>query len=147
MAVLKRFSYDNIVEHNPTAPDPVEGGGGGSSCGLFIINGTHSVDQATGTPSLELDKSHDDIMSAAADGLVPVIVASVATGGILYCMCTHIIYGPSGPSGAQIHFASGLTMQKAGSTVILSNIEATIYSSGEVVAVNNNIRVAGGSPA
>ena len=28
MAVLKRFSYDNIVEHNPTAPDPVQGGGG-----------------------------------------------------------------------------------------------------------------------
>lgn len=38
MAVLKRFSYDNIVEHNPTAPDPVdydggEGGEGGEGGG------------------------------------------------------------------------------------------------------------------
>ena len=33
MAVLKRFSYDNIVEHNPTAPDPVDYDGGGGSGG------------------------------------------------------------------------------------------------------------------
>lgn len=35
MGVLKRFSYDNIVIHDPTAPDPVdyEGGGeGGGGC-------------------------------------------------------------------------------------------------------------------
>lgn len=40
MAVLKRFSYDNIVEHNPTAPDPVEGGGGGggSSARIYQCN-------------------------------------------------------------------------------------------------------------
>lgn len=35
MGTLKRFSYDNIVIHDPTAPDPVdyEGGGeGGCTC-------------------------------------------------------------------------------------------------------------------
>lgn len=39
MAVLKRFSYDNIVEHNPTAPDPVEGSGGGEGTPNVIFGG------------------------------------------------------------------------------------------------------------
>ena len=37
MAVLKRFSYDNIVEHNPTAPDPVEGGGGSGGLKYSVV--------------------------------------------------------------------------------------------------------------
>lgn len=47
MAVLKRFSYDNIVEHNPNAPDPVdyegggEGGGDGGSWKYYVV---HSED-------------------------------------------------------------------------------------------------------
>ncbi len=47
MAVLKRFSYDNIVEHNPTAPDPVDydggGGSGGETPARIIPGGTISV--------------------------------------------------------------------------------------------------------
>lgn len=33
MGVLKRFSYDNIVIHDPTAPDPVDYDGGGEGGG------------------------------------------------------------------------------------------------------------------
>lgn len=37
MAVLKRFSYDNIVEHNPTAPDPVDYDGGGEGGWKYYV--------------------------------------------------------------------------------------------------------------
>lgn len=48
MAVLKKFSYDNIVEHNPTAPDPVEGGGGGAGVfhAYFIDDSGYVCDEA-----------------------------------------------------------------------------------------------------
>lgn len=64
MAVLKRFSYDNIVEHNPTAPDPVEGGGeggGDGGAGVFLVT---FVDGDT----LTCDKTLQEINAAYAAG-------------------------------------------------------------------------------
>lgn len=82
MAVLKRFSYDNIVEHNPTAPDPVDyngggsGGEGGGSGGdsLFIIRVTMTSDDE-GTP----DKSFDEIIHAYNSGQLPVVYLLLPT--------------------------------------------------------------------
>ena len=71
MAVLKRFSYDNIVEHNPTAPDPVEGGGG-SGGGEFIIHVT-SEESEEGTV-YTADKTFTEIMSAISAGAFPIMM-------------------------------------------------------------------------
>jgi len=48
MGTLKRFSYDNIVEHNPTAPDPVEGGG---SMPKTYFGGSYIVDIPRSIPA------------------------------------------------------------------------------------------------
>ena len=46
MGTLKRFSYDNIVIHDPTAPDPVDydgGGEGGGEGGCTCVKASYIV--------------------------------------------------------------------------------------------------------
>lgn len=75
MAVLKRFSYDNIVEHNPTAPDPVdyEGGGGGSG-GVFFVHVTGEWSEEDQQMTYNSEKTFAEIMDAYNSGLFPVAI-------------------------------------------------------------------------
>lgn len=78
MAVLKRFSYDNIVEHNPTAPDPVEGGGGGDQSIIFggVYRATFSGVIAGRLSSLSMNvTAMSPITQQTPEGYVSVAVA------------------------------------------------------------------------
>ena len=105
MAVLKRFSYDNIVEHNPTAPDPVEGGGGSGGDGLFIIHVTQEGGMGEDASiTYHADKTYTEIMDAARDGALPIVymVSSLGAAGptnILPCLMF---------SATGISFSSGI---------------------------------------
>ena len=83
MGTLKRLSYDNIVEHNPTAPDPVEGGGeGGGSMPKTYFGGSYTVDIPRSIPAsaaIELvpcniivDESADFPSGVNPDELLPI---------------------------------------------------------------------------
>ena len=81
MGTLKRFSYDNIVEHNPTAPDPVEGGGEGGGAGVFhayFFDDSHYVCDEAGNRV-----QFDDLVKQDPTEL-PVFVMTVSTGTFFF---------------------------------------------------------------
>lgn len=93
MAVLKRFSYDNIVEHNPTAPDPVDYDGGGDGGGTETVIFDQNADPITA------NRTHQEVLDLLNSG-VPVIACvsgSVLGTGYKHFMMLHAsgthIYG------------------------------------------------------
>ena len=89
MAVLKRFSYDNIVEHNPTAPDPVEGGGGsgGETTPRIIVGGSITVfydgSLTAGQTSLSLDSNAEPMKNPDPSNYISLTILTSIEYGTL----------------------------------------------------------------
>ena len=96
MGTLKRFSYDNIVEHNPTAPDPVdyEGGGeGGDGSGIETVVFDEANDPVTA------NRTFQEVFNLLTSG-VPVIACASgsATGtSVKHFILLHVSSG-NGPN-------------------------------------------------
>lgn len=109
MAVLKRFSYDNIVEHNPTAPDPVEGGGSGGGGIMYINSLPPNADGETLTP----DKTFAEVQEALLNGILPVFryVVPLPMGDVIFATLHLYQTGPD-----SITFSSGAIMSSDATT-------------------------------
>lgn len=115
MAVLKRFSYDNIVEHNPNAPDPVDYEGGGVAL---------DVDQ--------LSYSNTESVTIAGGDIASVTLDTLSDVPFEYYYSFLKSFGIIDISGAQL---SIMAVNCLGSTVImriknLSDSELTIRAYG-----------------
>ena len=106
MGTLKRFSYDNIVIHDPTAPDPVDydgGGEGGGSGGGGSVMYITADPPLPNNPFITASKTFAEVKEAINNGIVPVFaLATTSEGSTTYHTVCHLLSVASN----SIHFTS-----------------------------------------